>query len=218
MVFPEFTEDRHVIPQFNLPSGAPLYLSFDFGRTPVCIIATMTSGGRLVIVDEIMGEDMSIDTLMSEHVKPVLRQKYSTNPVAGATADPSGVVEAQSVDVSPFDVLMNHGVPVESPGTNKLQPRLEAVKQYLTKLDKTGQPQLQITSNCKYLIDALKYTYVFESVRGKNDVVRDTPTKTHEGWASDLADATAYLCLYTGLLSRYKQKTRKSSTRRARFI
>lgn len=218
VVFPEFTEDRHVIPQFNLPSGAPLYLSFDFGRTPVCIIATMTSGGRLVIVDEIMGEDMSIDTLMSEHVKPVLRQKYSTNPVAGATADPSGVVEAQSVDVSPFDVLMNHGVPVESPGTNKLQPRLEAVKQYLTKLDKTGQPQLQITSNCKYLIDALKYTYVFESVRGKNDVVRDTPTKTHEGWASDLADATAYLCLYTGLLSRYKQKTRKSSTRRARFI
>lgn len=218
VVFPEFNEERHVIPQFMVPSGAPLYLAFDFGRTPVCLIGTMTSGGRVIIVDEIMGEDMSIDTLVSEHVKPILRQQYTHNMVVGATGDPAGLSQAQSVDVSPYDVLMKHGIPVESPGTNKLQPRLEAVKQYMKKLDRSGQPQLQITDNCKYLIQALKYDYVYESVRGRNDVVKDTPTKTHVGWASDLADALQYMCLYTGLVNRISNKSHRSSSRRARFI
>ena len=172
----------------------------------------------MIIVDEIMGEDMSIDTLVSEHVKPILRQQYTHNMVVGATGDPAGLSQAQSVDVSPYDVLLKHGIPVESPGTNKLQPRLEAVKQYMKKLDKSGQPQLQITDNCKYLIQALKYDYVYESVRGRNDVVKDTPTKTHVGWASDLADALQYLCLYTGLVNRISNKSHRISSRRARFI
>lgn len=218
VVFPEFNEERHVIPEFNVPAGAPLYLSFDFGRTPVCLVSTMTAGGRVIVVDEIMGEDMSIDTLIVEHVKPVLRTQFPHNMVAGATADPAGLVEAQSVDVSPYDVLLKHGIPVEHPGTNKLQPRLEAVKQYLTKLDRSGNPMLQVTKNCKYLIAAMKYNYVYESVRGRNGVFKDTPTKTHEGWASDLCDALTYKCLYTGLKNRMQTKTTRSSTKRARFI
>lgn len=218
VVFPEFSEERHVIPQFKLPYGAPLHLSFDFGRTPVCIVATTTAGGRLIIIDEIMGEDMSVETLILEHVKPTLRQRYPQSLVTWATGDPAGMVEAQSVDVSPYDVLMNNGIPVQSPGTNKLQPRIEAVKQRLTKLDRTGQPMLQITDNCKYLIAALKYNYIYEAVRGKNDVVRDTPTKSHENWVSDLADSTHYLCLYAGLISRVRRTPSSRTTRRARFI
>ena len=218
VVFPEFSEERHVVPEFVLPPTAPLYLAFDFGRTPVCLVATQTGGGRLIIIDEIMGEDMSIETLIAEHVKPVLKSKFPHNMVVGATGDPAGLIEAQSVDVSPFDVLRNQGIPVESPGTNKLQPRLEAVKQRLTKLDSRGEPQLQITKNCSYLIAAFKYHYVYEQVRGRNDIVKDTPTKTHEGWASDLSDACQYLCLYTGIRSRVRQQANRSNKPRARFI
>lgn len=218
VVFPEFNDERHVIPQFNVPSGAPLWLSFDFGRTPVCLVATSTSGGRLIIIDEIMGEDMSVDTLMTEHVKPLLRQKYPHNLVTHATGDPSGEVQAQSVDVSPFDVLLNHGVPIESPGSNKIAPRIEAMKQKLTRLDRRGEPMLQITDNCKYLIEALKYNYIYESVKGRNDMVRDTPTKSHENWVSDLADAAMYLSMHHNLVSFFGKRERRSSTKRARFI
>lgn len=217
VVYPEFNEIRHVIPKFNVPSGAPLLLSFDFGRTPVCLIATETSGGRLIIIDEVVGEDMSIDTLISEHVKPVLRQRYANNIVTKATADPAGLVEAQSVDVSPYDVLLKHGIPVESPGSNKIQPRLEATKQKLTKLDRTGEPMLQITDNCKLLIEAIKYNYIYESVKGKNDVVRDTPTKSHDGWCSDLCDSLGYLCMYHNLVTRIT-RPRGSSVRRYKYI
>ena len=219
VVFPEFNESRHVIDQFNVPAGAPLYLSFDFGRTPVCLVGTMTAGGRLIIVDEVMGEDMSIETLTVEHIKPTLRRRYINNLVEGAWGDPAGLVQAQSVDVSPYDILLNNGIPIESPGTNKLQPRIEAVKQRLTKLDSMGQPLLQITKNCKFLIEALKYNYIYENVRGKNDVVRDTPTKSHEGWTSDLADALQYMVLGINISSRMsKSSSSRSSRRHSRFI
>lgn len=217
VVFPEFREERHVIPQINLPPTAPIYLSFDFGRTPVCLVSTRTSGGRIVVIDEIVGEDMSIDTLVVEYVKPTLKQKFPHNLVEGATADPSGLVETQAVDVSPFDILLKHGIPVQSPGTNKLQPRLEAVKQALTKLDRSGQPMLQITDNCKYLIQALKYDYIYEQVKGRNGVYKETPTKTHIGWASDLCDSLMYLCLFTGFVSKMRQTTNRSM-KKARFI
>ena len=218
VVFPEFNEARHVIPEFTIPAGAPIYLGMDFGRTPVCLFATATAGGRLIIIDEVMGEDMSIDTLVTEHIKPLLRKKYPHNMVQAAWADPSGIIQAQSVDVSPYDVLLNHGIPVESPGTNKLQPRIEAVKQMLTKLDRSGEPHLQITSNCRYLIEAVKYNYIYEQVRGRNDVVKDTPTKSHENWTSDICDSLQYVCLGYGLVSRMRQKPNRSSTKRARFI
>ena len=219
VVFPEFNEARHVIESFTPPGGAPLYLSFDFGRTPVTLVGTMTAGGRLIIIDEVMGEDMSIETLVVEHVRPVLRSRYNSNLVEGAWGDPAGLVQAQSVDVSPYDVLLSHGIPVESPGTNKMQPRIEAVKQRLTKLDGTGQPLLQITKNCKFLIEALKYNYIYESVRGKNDVVRDTPTKSHQGWTSDLADALQYMVLGVNMMSRFSRNNRpRSSRRHTRYI
>lgn len=218
VVYPEFNENLHVIPQFEVPPMATLKLSFDFGRTPVCLIATRTAGGRLLIIDEIMGEDMSIDTLITQEVKPVLQDRYPHNMVDVATADPAGLVEAQSVDVSPFDVLLNHGIPVESPGTNKIQPRLEAVKQMMTRLDRSGHPMLQITENCKFLIEALKYNYIFEQVRGRNDMVRDTPTKSHEGWCSDLCDALGYMCMHHNIVTRIYTSNARTRKNRARFI
>lgn len=218
VVYPEFTEKRHVIPKFRLPPMAPIKLSFDFGRTPVCLVATQTSGGRLIIIDEIMGEDMSIDTLVSDMVKPLLRERFPNNLVTCATADPAGLVEAQSIDVSPFDILLKHGIPVESPGSNKIAPRLESVKQMFMRLDRSGEPQLQITENCKFLIEALKYNYIYEQVRGRNDIVRDTPTKSHEGWCSDLCDALGYMCMHHNIVSRAYNSNARSRTTRAKFI
>lgn len=218
VVFPEFNSERHIIPPFNVPAGAPLYLGFDFGRTPVCTIYTATAGGRMILIDEVMGEDMSIETLVTEHLRPLLRQKYPNNLVNGAWGDPSGGVSAQSVELSPFDVLLSNGIPIENPGTNKLQPRLEVVKQYLTKLDRSGQPMFQVTENCKYFIEAIKYNYIYESVRGKNDVVRDTPTKSHEGWCSDLIDSCQYALMGYNIMSRMSQRPKNHSAKRARFI
>jgi len=210
VVFHEFNRERHVWVggRDKVPQGVRLFLGFDFGRTPVALIATATGGGRLVVIDEVMGEDISMDTLCTDYLLPVLRQRYPRSIIEGAWGDPAGNVETQAVDLSPFDVLLKHGIPIEDPGVgNKIIPRLEAVKQRLTHLDSNGLPALQISDNCKYLIDAVGSKYIYETVRGRNDVVRDIPTKTHEGWASDLCDALQYLCAgYNTIVGRKKKR------------
>lgn len=202
VVFSEFNSELHVLDseKYVLPAGFPLYLGFDFGRTPVCLIATATAAGGLRVIDELMGEGMSIDTLCQDVLLPTLRQKYRNCWIDGAWGDPAGGDEGQNVDLSPYDILLEHGIPIENPGTNKLSPRLEAVKQAFTRLDSMGKPQLQIRDNCKYLLAAVESDYIYELVRGGGGVVRDTPTKSHVNWVSDLADALQYLCLgYSGV-------------------
>lgn len=212
VVYPEFRRDTHVWVggHEKLPSSLRLYLGFDFGRTPVCTIATATQSGKLIVIDEVMGEDISIDTLCTDFLFPVLRQKYPRSTIEGAWGDPAGNVETQALDVSPFDVLLKHGIPIEDPGgNNKLQPRLEAVKQRLTRLDGEGRPAILITDNCKYIIEAIGSTYIYEKVKGRNDTVRDVPTKSHEGWCSDLCDALSYLCMGYNALVGMKQRRRR---------
>lgn len=222
VVFPSFSKELHVIPKDRVPAnGQPLYVSFDFGRTPVCLVAVATSGGRVIIIDEVMGEDMSVKTLWIENVEPVLRKHYPQSWVERGWGDPAGQSEAQSVDLSPYDVLQQQGVDIQNPGTNLLPPRLEAVREMLNTLATDGKPMLQITDNCRYTINALNDDYIYEQVRGKNDVVKDIPTKTHENWVSDLADAVQYLCL--GFRSMYKikerrQKFARKNRRRTRYI
>lgn len=216
VVFPEFKRDLHIWRggKDKLPTGMPLFFGFDFGRTPVCLIATATTSGKLIIIDEVMAEDVSVDTLYTDHLAPVLRSTYPRSVFNGAWGDPAGSVDTQAIDVSPFEVLLNHGIPIEDPGAgNKIQPRLEAVKQRLTRLDDEGRPSILITDNCKYLIEAISSTYIYETVRGRNDVVRDVPTKTHEGWASDLCDALQYLCLGYNAMVGMRKRREKSRPR-----
>lgn len=216
VVFPEFGE-QHIADDLGLilPPRIPLYFGFDFGRTPVCLIATMTKGGRLIVLDEIVGADISIKTLVDDHIEPVLNMDYKAAHIEGAWGDPAGLIKTQAVEVSPYDVLMQSGIPIEDPGGgNKLGPRLEAVKQRLTSLDSMGYPKLQISSNCKYLLAALKHDYVYETIRGGNGAVRDVPTKSHEGWVSDLCDALQYLCLGLSYNSSYAPRKFRKSVRK----
>lgn len=211
VVFPEFSPSHVVsIEDVPLPQRIPLYLGFDFGRTPVCIICTMTTGGRVMVLEELTGMDISVRTLLDDYVLPKLQSKYRFATVEGAWGDPAGMVKAQSVEVSPFDVILSAGIPIEDPGgANRLGPRIESVKQRLTSLDSMGYPKLQISDECKFLLAAMQHDYVYEAIRGGNGAVRDIPTKTHEGWCSDLADALQYVCL--GLSYNTGQSTRTFS-------
>ena len=66
----------------------------------------------------------------------------------------------------------------------------------LTRLDSMGFPLLQVTDNCTFIIEGFTRSYIYEQVaRGDPDAVRDTPTKSHINWVSDLQDAIQYAAL-----------------------
>ena len=204
-MYRNFRHDLHVIPQarFHAQWGKKgrIGLAFDFGRTPVCLVWVDRPGGGITVVDEFMAEDVSIDGLWSNVVRPKLMENYPSC-IAGrtgfTTGDPAGADQTQAVDQSPYSVLQQHGLDIEFPGDGRkdsLAPRIEAVRQRLSRLDAiTGQPMLQITDNCTFLIDALMTGYVYEEIRGTKGSYRDVPCKAH--WDSDLANALEYMCLY----------------------
>lgn len=211
LVFPEFNQQMHVVDhkKLNLSGGFPIYLSFDFGRTPYCAMATSFEGGSLVVIDEVMGEDMSVETLVNEYVLPTLRKKYPRAWIEDAWADPAGEVKTQAVEVSPYDVLRSNGIPVQNPDpSNRLEPRIEAVKQMLKKLNTGGVPMLRVSSNCPVMIASLGADYIYELKRGANGLVQDKPTKSHVNWVSEAADATQYLAIgYNSMLGvRHRRK------------
>lgn len=194
VVFPEFHRDVHTFDAKAVDTTQlrEYYLAFDFGRTPVCIVGYLSPDGSLLVLDEFMGEDMSVDTLYRTEVLPALKQRYPNAVCAGAYGDPAGLVQGQNLDLSMFDVLRNLGVPITAPTrSNKLEPRLQAVRSFMASLGYNGKPRLRIRDNCRFLVQAMAADYIYENRAGGG--TQDTPTKTHVGWASDL-------CLAAGTL------------------
>ena len=200
VVFPQFRRELHVITsdKVRVPPGLPLGLSFDFGRTPVCGIYARHPSGRLVMLEEVMGEDMAIETLARSLLLPLLHSKYRGSRIEWATGDPAGETGGQGMEMSPYGVLWELGIPIENPGGgNNIRPRIEAVQRFLTRLDSAGQPMLQIRENCTFAIEAMARSYIYEEAsKNHPDIVRDVPTKSHVNWVSDIADQIQYACLY----------------------
>lgn len=215
LVFPEFNRDVHVVDEntLELKGAFPMYVSFDFGRTPCCIVAVQMNSGAIVIIDEIMGADMAIDTLAKTEILPHLRREYPKAWIEDGWGDPAGEQKAQVSEMTPFEVLKDNGIYIRNPDpSNRLEPRIEAVKQYLTRIVEGGKPMLQVSSRCKLLIQALGSDYIYELKRGSNGVFMDKPTKSHVNWVSELADCTQYLCLgLTSMLGSKKKRSRFSN-------
>lgn len=198
LVFPEFKVDIHRVPSdyAQVPNGAPLLMSFDFGRTPVALIAAMTKTGQLFIFKEFVGSNMAVSTLNEGQIQPFIATHHARSRVAGAWGDPSGEAGGQGLELSPFEVLQESGIPVAvtwSSG-NQLEPRLASVRKRLTTLDENGNPMLLVSEECTILINALTTYYIYETSKVSEEV-KDIPTKTHKHWASDIADSLQYMCL-----------------------
>ena len=209
VVFPEFQPDVHIIKAeyCKVPNGAPIMMSFDFGRTPVCLKGVMTKTGQLVITKEFMGENMAVETLFDQQIQPYLAQHLPRSKVVSAWGDPAGATGGQGLELLPFEVLQEVSIPIEVTwgSGNQLEPRLSAVRKRFRTLDANGKPMLLISDECEYLIAALTNGYVYEASKVSGEV-KDTPTKTHINWISDLCDALQYFCL--GCDTRYAQGNR----------
>ncbi len=220
VVFPEFKADIHVIPKdyAYVPNGAPFMMGFDFGRTPVALMGAMTKTGQLVIFEEFCGENMAVSTLNTEQIQPYIAQQLPRSRIVSAWGDPAGEAGGQGLELSPFEVLQEAGIPIEVTwdSGNQLEPRLASVRKRFTTLDSNGKPMLIIAEHCTILINALSTYYIYEESRVSGEV-KDIPTKTHKNWASDIADALQYMCL--GCDTRYSKNRKndkriKSSTRK----
>lgn len=171
--------------------GFPLLVGQDFGRNPCSLICQPDHRGRLLIMQEILAEDIGLETHILRNLKPALwREKYFGRLV-GAVGDPSGRAKGPFLEETAFDVMARLGIPAFPAPTNDIDARIRAVETLLHQ-QRDGGPALIISrTGCPMLTRAMNGAYRF--AKTKDGVTKPLPEKKHP-W-SDVADCLEAVCL-----------------------
>ena len=207
-VYPEYSDARHCADDPPEPMrGLPLYLGWDYGRTPACVICQITPQGQFRIIDELLvdpdGPGMGIRAFTREVVRPHLLNKYPGMTWV-SRGDPSGIAKDGN-DLSCFDIQAAEGVPTEPAVTNDPVARQDAVRQYL--MASVGDsPGFAVSPRASVVRKGFLGGYKYRRVQVAGDErYRDEPDKNRY---SHIHDAVQYAALATREAS--KQAARKA--------
>ncbi len=192
-VYPEFNEALHVskVPLKPTP-GLPLVFAFDFGLTPACVVMQMSARGQVQVLKEIVGESMSIRTLYTNAILPIITAEYAGYRIE-AVGDPAGVARSATDEKSCFEELEELGLFTEPASTNKFLPRRDAVGFFLERNTAAG-PGIIYDPSCKLLIKGKRGGYRYERLQVTGESrFKDKPVKDK---FSHPADAEQYGCLH----------------------
>lgn len=194
------------VPFIPIPKW-PIVASFDYGRTPCCLIMQQTPRGQVRVLEEIVTEDSDIRSLCRDLVKPRLVTKYKDNPLY-ITGDPAGNTPGEQDSRSCYDIIreelkgLYRDVQPYEDQTNAIVPRLDSVKRLLSRLN-DGVPGFMISPDCSVLRKSFQGRYKYRKIKGAGGMDRysETPDKSHP-W-SDVSDCCQYGCAF--YLSGYKE-------------
>lgn len=209
-VYPEYNDKVHVAAnELIVNPGLPIFLGWDFGLTPACIVGQITPKGQLLILEELVAEDMGIRQFAADIVKPVLMNKYARNKFI-SVGDPAGMNRSQTDERTCFQELLEAGIATEPANTNDFIPRRESVAFYLNRMA-SGEPGFVLSPTCKNLRKGFIGGYRYERLRVAGERYRDRPVKDK---FSHPHDALQYLCLRardSGMSTRAKKISTKSA-------
>lgn len=204
-----FKHQWHVAQQALSPiPGMMLVIGMDFGRHPAAILGQMDPKGRIIVLEEVVGDNMGVEKFITTLLRPVLsQQKYQRLPV-GVVGDPSGVSRSQIGEESVFQALKRLGLASQPAQTNNIDPRLRAVEKWLLQ-SRDGGPAILISPTCVQLVQAMRSKYRYD--KKKDGELHPAPNKSHP-W-SDIADAFQYFVLgFSGNIMSRLNRTRRDNS------
>lgn len=211
-VYPEYNDKVHCLPKnIEAERGLPIVLGWDFGLTPACVILQVTAGGRVIILDELVSEDMGIRQFANDVVKPHLNNHYSGFQIVSA-GDPAGNIRAQTDERTCLQELLEAGIFTEPAGTNDFIPRRESVAFFMTKMS-DGKPAFMLNPRCTNLRKGFLGRYKFERLKTSGLArYKDRPVKDIY---SHIQDALQYACLRvrSGLTPARARAVKKKSSK-----
>lgn len=186
-----FRRSFHSVEHLEPVQGKLLLIGQDLGRSPCSLICQQDHKGRLLVLEEVLAEDIGLETHVVRSLKPAIYSERYANMMFAAVGDPSGTAKGNFLEEDSFDVLKRLGIPAFPAPTNAIEPRLAAVEQLLYQ-QRDGGPALVIDrQRCPMLVRALNGAYRY--ARNQAGITKPLPEKSHP--ASDLADALQYVCL-----------------------
>ena len=193
-VYPEYNDDLHSVDDIKPIQGDPLYVGWDFGLTPACIVAQISPRGQLMILKEYVVEDMGIRTFAESVVLPGIERDFPYNKITYSVADPSGIKRSEIMEeLSCIGELNEIGIKTEAANTNDLDPRIGAVRYFLNRMV-DGKPGFIVSrKGCPVLRRGFikDYCYKRMAIAGE-ERFRDKPDKN---MASHPHDALQYVAL-----------------------
>jgi hypothetical protein len=190
-IYTEYRDSVHCV-AFELVPSLPLFLGFDFGRTPACVIAQKRLNGNWRVRYELCAEDMGILDF-GHRVAAFIEEKCPNYTIAAATGDPSGNIR-DGKDETAFDLLQAAKILCKGAHTNEPSIRVEVVQQAFKRMA-DGEPGLIIHPDCKVLSKACNDGYHLKKLKVVGERYSDEPDKNKY---SHVAEALQYLLLGGG--------------------
>jgi len=204
----------HVKQTLTPIQGQPLLIGQDFGRNPCSLICQPDHAGRLLVLEEVLGEDVGLENHVTKNLRPRLYQERYWGLRFAAVGDPSGIAKGNFGEETSFDVLQRLGIPAFPAPTNNLDPRINAVETLLLQQRDGGPAILIDEGRCPRLVKAMGGSYRFSKTQ--SGVTKPLPDKNHP--ESDLADDLQYVCLVvnSGLVHFISRKIRPRVVNKAK--
>jgi hypothetical protein len=95
-VTPQWNDRIHLTQGLIPYHGKDLYALWDFGHNPTCIITQIDMHGHWNILDAVVGEGIGTYELITDIVKPLLKERYGVRYSLRNIGDPAGKQKDQS--------------------------------------------------------------------------------------------------------------------------
>jgi len=208
-VYNEWNSSLHskeIYPQ----QGVKLKIGIDFGLTPSAVLTQNDARGRLLVLDEICGEDMGFRQFLEDALIPYLMTNYAQHwakkdDMIELIADPAGEQRAQSDEKSCFQEARAKGLKIKAAKSNAWLPRRGAVAWFLSKLS-AGQPMFLIDPTCSTLIKGFNGGYKYRRIQVTGEErYTEEPSKNKY---SHPHDALQYVAMESGGIQAVTAATR----------
>lgn len=198
-IYAEYNDTIHSVDEMEIDFNETIYMGWDFGLTPACIVCQFVNGQLRVIQEFVTPFNTSVEELTQSRVLPWLNNIASKNGLlqeqlyVESVYDPSDP-EGSAVRISPSMVLNHFGLNARPSPTNLITPRIDAVKFFLNKLV-GGKAALVVSKlNCQMLREGFINEYRFRKINTiQGEKLEERPDKTHP--YSDIHDALQYVAL-----------------------
>lgn len=194
-VVPTF-KDLHLSDNLKFNPQLDLIVGLDPGISgSAMIFGQEDHHGRLLVLGELIQSGMGAERLVTERLKPYLRQRFAGIDFRRVVIapDPAAANRSQTDEravIEPF--RKSFRLKIET--NNRLPKRLDAIEHYSTRLTDVGPALLLDRQHCPILIRALKggWRYVLDAKR--DNVVKGLEPEKNQ--YSHPGDAFGYLCRY----------------------
>jgi hypothetical protein len=156
-VTPQWADRFHLAHGLVPVRSSGLHLLWDFGHNPTCVITQKTPLGQWLILEAHVGEDMGVEELIVDAIKPILLDRYRGMGLSHI-GDPAGQQREQtSIHRSAVKLLRQQLGGTWRAGPVRLHERLEPLRSALTR---------QIGGRGLVQVDRDKAAAVWHALRG----------------------------------------------------